>query len=400
MQLSLNLYQSMALAVGVFYLGAFLKSKIRVFQTYCIPSPVIGGIIFAICNLLLYQSGMLELTVDTTLQSVFMNLFFTSVGFTAGFSMLKKGGKALIVFLVAVALLIIVQDVAGALLCSVFELDPLLGLALGSMPLTGGHGTSTAFAPLLVDLGVENALTVAVAAATYGLVAGNVIGNPLAHRRIKKLHLSSQDASAVNEEALRELQKNTQGDARLDAGRGTLALSLLFVATGIGTLISMVFDLFNITLASYVGAMIVGIIIRNVIGTKFGLDLPIQEIDTIGNISLNIFLALAMMGLQLYQLADLAGPMVVILLIQTVLTGLFVYFVTFNMMGRDYDAAVLMTGHCGFAMGATPNAMANMDALTKTFGPSEKAYLIIPVCGGFFTDIINALLLTFFMNIL
>ena len=177
-------------------------------------------------------------------------------------------------------------------------------------------------------------------------------------------------------------------------------LSLLFVATGIGTLISMVFDLFNITLASYVGAMIVGIIIRNVIGTKFGLDLPIQEIDTIGNISLNFFLALAMMGLQLYQLADLAGPMVVILLIQTVLTGLFVYFVTFNMMGRDYDAAVLMTGHCGFGMGATPNAMANMDALTKTFGPSEKAYLIIPVCGGFFTDIINALLLTFFMNIL
>ena len=361
MQLSLNLYQSMALAVGVFYLGAFLKSKISIFRTYCIPSPVIGGIIFAIVNLLCYQSGVLELTVDTTLQSVFMNLFFTSVGFTAGFSMLKKGGKALIVFLVAVALLIIVQDVAGALLCSVFELDPLLGLALGSMPLTGGHGTSTAFAPLLVDLGVENALTVAVAAATYGLVAGNVIGNPLAHRRIKKLHLSSQDASAVNEEALRELQKNTQGDARLDAGRGTLALSLLFVATGIGTLISMVFDLFNITLASYVGAM---------------------------------------MGLQLYQLADLAGPMVVILLIQTVLTGLFVYFVTFNMMGRDYDAAVLMTGHCGFGMGATPNAMANMDALTKTFGPSEKAYLIIPVCGGFFTDIINALLLTFFMNIL
>ena len=400
MQLSLNLYQSMALAVGVFYLGAFLKSKISIFRTYCIPSPVIGGIIFAIVNLLCYQSGVLELTVDTTLQSVFMNLFFTSVGFTAGFSMLKKGGKALIIFLVAVALLIIVQDAAGAALCNVFGLDPLLGLALGSMPLTGGHGTSTAFAPLLVDLGVENALTVAVAAATYGLVAGNVIGNPLARRRIQKLHLSSQDASAVDEEALRELQKNTQGDARLDAGRGTLALSLLFVATGLGTLISMAFDMFNITLASYVGAMIVGIIIRNVIGDRFGLDLPIQEIETIGSISLNFFLALAMMGMQLYQLADLAGPMVAILLIQTVLTGLFVYFITFNMMGRDYDAAVLMTGHCGFGMGATPNAMANMDALTKTFGPSAKAYLIIPGCGGVFTDIVNSLLLTLFMNIL
>lgn len=400
MELSLDLYQSMALAVAVFYLGALLKSRVQIFQTYCIPSPVIGGIIFAILNLLVYQSGVLNLTVDTTLQSVFMNLFFTSVGFTAGFSMLKKGGKALIVFLVAVALLICIQNVAGALLCKAFGLEPLLGLALGSMPLTGGHGTSTAFAPQLQDLGISNALTVSVAAATYGLVAGNIIGNPLARRRIKKLRLSSQNAATVDQEALRELQKNTQGTAKLDVKRGTLALSLLFVATGIGTLISMLFDKFHITLASYVGAMVVGIIIRNVIGDRLNLDLPIQEIETIGSMSLNFFLALAMMGMQLYQLADLAGPMVAILLIQTVLTGLFVYFITFNIMGRDYDAAVLTAGHCGFGMGATPNAMANMDALTKVFGPSEKAYLIIPVCGGFFTDIVNSLLLTFFINIL
>ena len=178
MSLSLNLYQSMALAVAIFYFGAFLKSKISVFRTYCIPSPVIGGIIYAIVNLILYQTGVLQLSVDTTLQSVFMNVFFTSVGFTAGFGMLKKGGKSLIVFLVAVSILIGIQDVAGAALCKVFGLQPLLGLALGSMPLTGGHGTTTAFAPLLESMGVQNALTVGVAAATYGLVAGNVIGNP------------------------------------------------------------------------------------------------------------------------------------------------------------------------------------------------------------------------------
>lgn len=381
MSLSLNLYQSMALAVAIFYFGAFLKSKISVFRTYCIPSPVIGGIIYAIVNLILYQTGVLQLSVDTTLQNVFMNVFFTSVGFTAGFGMLKKGGKSLIVFLVAVCILIGIQDVAGAALCNVFGLQPLLGLALGSMPLTGGHGTTTAFAPLLESMGVQNALTVGVAAATYGLVAGNVIGNPLARRRIKKLGLSSSDAAQVDHEALLELKKNTEGTAKLDVDRGTLALALIF-------------------LASYVGSMIIGIIIRNAICDKFDLDLPVQEIETIGSISLNFFLALAMMGMQLWQLADLAGPMVAILLIQTVLTGLFVYFVTFNMMGRDYDAAVLSAGHCGFGMGATPNAMANMDALTKVFGPSEKAYLIIPVCGGFFTDIVNSLILTFFMNVL
>ena len=400
MELSLNLYQSMAVAVAVFYIGAFLKSKVQVFRTYCIPSPVIGGILYAIINLILYSTGILVLTIDVSLKDVFMNIFFTSVGFTAGFGMLKKGGKSLMIFLIAVALLICVQDVVGALLCSVFGLDPLLGLALGSMPLTGGHGTSTAFAPILVEeYGISNALTVAVAAATYGLVAGNIIGNPLARRRIRKLGLSSADASSVNQEALLELKKNTEGGARLDVGRRTLALALLFVATGIGTLFSMLFDKFGITLASYVGAMIVGILIRNFCDRKH-LDLPVQEIETIGSISLNFFLALAMMGVNLYELAELAIPMIVILLVQTVLTGLFVYFVTFNILGRDYDAAVLLSGHAGFGMGATPNAMANMDSLTQRFGPSEKAYLIIPVCGGFFTDIVNALLLTGFMNIL
>ena len=278
MSLSLNLYQSMALAVAVFYLGTLLKKKIKVFQTYCIPSPVIGGVIYAILNLVLYQTGVLNLGIDTTLQSVFMNVFFCSVGFTAGFSMLKKGGKSLIVFLVAVCILIGIQDVVGAALCKVFGLQPLLGLALGSMPLTGGHGTTTAFAPLLESMGVQNALTVGVAAATYGLVAGNVIGNPLARRRIKKLYLDASAASGVDHEALLELEKNT-ADAKLDVDRGTLALALIFLACGPGTLISMLFDKFNITLASYVGSMIIGIIIRNAICDKFDLDLPVQEIS-------------------------------------------------------------------------------------------------------------------------
>lgn len=399
MKLALNLYQSMALAVVVFYLGVYLKSKVKVFKTYCIPAPVIGGIIFALVNLFLYQGKILNLTIDTSLQSVFMNLFFTSVGFTAGFGMLKKGGKSLFIFLGAVCLLICAQNVLGAILCKSFGLPPLLGLALGSMPLTGGHGTSTAFAPLLENLGINNAMTVAIAAATYGLVAGNVIGNPLARRRIEKLHLSSANSSSVSAEALAELKKNTSNDVSLDAGRGTLGLALLFIATGLGTLVSMGFNKLHITLASYVGAMIIGIVIRNTCDHKH-ISIPVKEIEVIGSIALNFFLALAMMGMKLYQLASLAVPMIVILLCQTILTGLFVYFITFNMLGRDYDAAVLSSGHCGFGMGATPNAMANMDSLTNTYGPSEKAYLIIPVCGGFFTDIVNALLLTFFMNVL
>ncbi len=397
MQLALNLYQSMALAVGIFYLGSLLKKHCYIFQKYCIPSPVIGGIIFALVNLCFHMSKLLSLMIDTSLQGVFMNMFFTSVGFTAGFGMLKKGGRSLVAFMVSMTLLIIVQNSVGILLCKIFNLNSLLGLALGSLPLTGGHGTSAAFGPLLESIGVTNATTVAVAAATYGLVAGNIIGNPLARKRILDLHLDST-VSSENNAGIRQVKPSTLSHI-LDPEKGTIALSLIFVALGAGTLISMMLQKAQITIASYVGAMIVGIIIRNILESK-GYSLPIQEISVIGSISLNFFLALAMMGLKLHELASLAIPMIVILLVQTFLTGLFVYFITFRLCGGDYDAAVLVTGHCGFGLGATPNAMANMDSLTKTFGPSEKAYLIIPVCGGFFSDIINTLLVTLFINLL
>ncbi len=399
MTLSLNLYQTMALAVGVYYLGAFLKSRIQAFRTYCIPVPVIGGVLFAVLNLIFHQTNLLDLHIDTVLQPVFMNVFFTSIGFTASFAMLKKGGKSLLIFLIVVTLLVFLQNLFGAFLCREFGLHPLLGLALGSIPLTGGHGTSTAFGPMLEQMGVANAMTVAVAAATYGLVAGNVFGNPMMRRRIKKLKLSGEGAAAVDHEALLELEKNTVNNSRLDVERGTLALALLFLANGVGTLITALFSMFNIGMAVYVGSMIVGIIIRNYCDRR-NFELPIQEIETIGSISLNFFLVLAMLGIQLHQLADLAGPMVAILLLQTLMAGLFVYFITFNVMGHDYDAAVLSSGHFGFCMGATPNAMANMDALSKAYGPSDKAYLLVPICGGFFIDIVNALILTLFMNIL
>ena len=400
-EFTLDMYQTAGVAMLLFVLGRFLTTRIEFLKRCCIPAPVVGGLIFAIVHLVLYSCGVVQLSFDDNVKSFFMTLFFTSVGYTACFRLLKKGGKKVFTFLIIAIVMVCLQDVVGAALAKVFGWDMRLGLCTGSIPMVGGHGTAGSYGPLMENkLGIAGANVLAIAAATYGLVAGNVIGNPLARRRIKKLGLSSSDAAQVDHEALLELKKNTEGTAKLDVDRGTLALALIFLACGPGTLISMLFDKFNITLASYVGSMIIGIIIRNAICDKFDLDLPVQEIETIGSISLNFFLALAMMGMQLWQLADLAGPMVAILLIQTVLTGLFVYFVTFNMMGRDYDAAVLSAGHCGFGMGATPNAMANMDALTKVFGPSEKAYLIIPVCGGFFTDIVNSLILTFFMNVL
>lgn len=399
MELNLDLYQTMALAVVVYYLGSFLRSKVKLFRDYCIPAPVIGGIIFALVNLVLYETGIVTLGLDTSLQSTFMNIFFTSVGFSASISVVKRGGKALLVFIVCIAILGIVQTMVGAGLCQAFGIDRQLGIALGTMSLTGGHGTSAAFAPLLEEKGIANATTVAVAAATWGLVAGNAFGNPIARRRIQKMNLAQARTDVNAGDPVADAIVSAAEQPKLDAGRGILALSLLFVAMGIGTLFSLLFAKLGITFASYVGALIVGIIIRNICDSR-GVEIPVTDINVIGTISLSFFLVLAMMGLKLYQLADLAVPMIVILLVQTVISALVVYFVTFGLMGRDYDAAVLTTGHYGFGMGATPNAMANMDALTSTYGPSEKAYLIIPICGGFLTDIVNVFLITFFMGVL
>ena len=404
MSLSLNLYQSMALAVAIFYFGAFLKSKISVFRTYCIPSPVIGGIIYAIVNLILYQTGVLQLSVDTTLQSVFMNVFFTSVGFTAGFGMLKKGGKSLIVFLVAVCILIGIQDVVGAALCKVFGLQPLLGLALGSMPLTGGHGTTTAFAPLLESMGVQNALTVGVAAATYGLVAGSLMGGPTARSIIQRYNLTSTENDSEVMELSDETAEEKARAERVDTDSFTNAAILLIVASGIGTLLTALFNAikigpFTFTFPTYIGAMVIAAIIRNFCDSK-RIILPSTAIDIWGSVSLSIFLAIALMTLKLWQLASLAVPMVVMLLAQTVLMFFFARFVVFNVMGRDYEAAVMTSAFCGFGMGATPNAMANMQVLTKRYGPAPQAYFIVPLVGSLFIDFCNGIIITGFMNIL
>lgn len=399
MKLSLNLYLTMALAVLFFYLGEFLKKKVQFFRTYCIPSPVIGGLIFALLQFGFYEAGILELTLDSSLQAVFMNLFFTSVGFGASLAMVKKGGKTLVIFLICVALLICIQNVVGVVMCQFFGLDSLLGLCVGSIPLTGGHGNCGAFGPLLEDMGVQSAFTVAVASATYGLIAGNLIGNPIARRLILKNHLTEHNSGKVNAEAQAELEKNSALTHVLDPVKGTSGLALLFIALGGGIFVTMAFKAAHITVATYCGAMICGILIRNFCEASH-IELPIQEISTIGNVSLNFFLILAMMSLKLQQLVGLALPMIIILLVQTIIVALFTTYVTFNACGRDYDAAVLVAGHCGFGMGATPNAMANMDALTKTFGPTQKAYLIVPITGGFFSDIMIALFVTIAINIL
>lgn len=395
MDITLDMYQTVAVAVVVLMIGNFLKKKISFLQKFCIPSPVIGGLLFAIFTLILYATGIAVIDFDDTLKEVCMVLFFTSVGFQANFKVLKSGGKALIVFLVLVVALIIGQNFASIGLANVLGLDSLTGMTTGSIPMIGGHGTAGAFGPVLEDFGVSGATTVCTAAATFGLIAGSLMGGPIGNRLIKKHNLldtikTEDDSFLVEEEEKHERHFSMYAPAVFQ----------LIIAVGIGTIVSELLSLTGMTFPIYIGAMIVAAIMRNIGEYTGKITIHMGEINDLGGICLSLFLGIAMITLKLWQLADLALPLVILLAGQTVLMFLFAYFVVYNIMGRDYDAAVIAAGTCGFGMGATPNAMANMQAICDKYAPSVKAYLIIPIVGSLFADFLNSLTITFFINLL
>lgn len=395
MDITLDMYQTVAVAVVVLMIGNFLKKKISFLQRFCIPSPVIGGLLFAIFTLILYATGIAVIDFDDTLKEVCMVLFFTSVGFQANLKVLKSGGKALIVFLVLVVALIIGQNFASIGLANVLGLDSLTGMTTGSIPMIGGHGTAGAFGPVLEDFGVSGATTVCTAAATFGLIAGSLMGGPIGNRLIKKHNLldtikTEDDSFLVEEEEKHERHFSMYAPAVFQ----------LIIAVGIGTIVSELLSLTGMTFPIYIGAMIVAAIMRNIGEYTGKITIHMGEINDLGGICLSLFLGIAMITLKLWQLADLALPLVILLAGQSVLMFLFAYFVVYNIMGRDYDAAVIAAGTCGFGMGATPNAMANMQAICDKYAPSVKAYLIIPIVGSLFADFLNSLTITFFINLL
>lgn len=393
--LHFDMYQTLAVAVGVLFLGGFLKQKIKLLEHFCIPSPVIGGMLFALLSLGLYMTGVVEFDFDETLKTVCMVIFFTSVGFQANLRILKSGGLSLVIFLVCVITLILGQNFIAIGVAKLMGLDPLIGLCTGSIPMVGGHGTSGAFGPVLEDLGVSGATTLCTAAATFGLVAGSLMGGPLGRRLIVK-HDLLKTAVAEDETPLVEEEEKKHRSVSMYAP----AAYQIAIAMGLGTVVSWLLSKTGMTFPIYIGAMIIAAVMRNISEFTGKFDIHIGEINDIGGICLSMFLGIAMITLKLWQLAELALPLVVLLLVQVVFMGLFTYFVVYNVMGRNYDAAVLASGTCGFGMGATPNAMANMQVLTEKFAPSVKAYILVPIIGSMFADFLNSLCVTFFINLL
>lgn len=407
-QIALNMYQTAAIAMMLFVLGRFLTNRVEFLRKCCIPAPVVGGLIFALTHLALRMAGVVEFTFDSNVKDFFMTLFFTSVGYTACFRLLKKGGKKVITFLIVAIIMVCLQNVVSSILAGVFDWDLRLGLCTGSIPMVGGHGTAGSYGPMMEnDLGIARANVIAIAAATYGLVAGSLMGGPTARGIINKYNLKSTESGTGVE--LDDMSAADREKAeRVDVDAFTNAAILLIVAAGLGTLLTAALNNiqidignfhFKFTFPTYIGAMLIAAVIRNFCDAKH-IVLPSRALDLWGNVSLSIFLAIALMSVALWQLAEVAGPMIVMLVAQTVLMFFFARFVVYNIMGHDYEAAVMTAAFCGFGMGATPNAMANMQAVTKRYGPAPQAYFIVPLVGSLFIDFFNGLIITGFLNVL
>ncbi|MCH3951709.1 MAG: sodium/glutamate symporter [Acidaminococcus sp.] len=398
MTLALNSYQTMAVGIFLYYLGKYLKARIKPFRTYCIPNPVIGGLIFALLNLALHQSGIGVVKLDTAQQSFFMNMFFTSIGFTASIALLKKGGRDVLILTIICAILIICQDIIGTSLAKVFGLHPLLGLCAGSIPLVGGHGTSGAFGPLFESMGVARANTVAIAMATFGLIAGSLMGGPIATKLIRKYNLKSHEEEVVE---VQEQASSMEEKAVIPMvpEKFMAATGEILLAMGVGTILANFFKSVGLVFPGYISSMIIAAIIRNLSDINKNIEVPLPEIQTVGDVGLNIFLSMALMSMRIWELFDIAGALSMIAVAQIVLMALFTYYVVFNAMGRNYDAAVEVSAVCGFGMGATPNAMANMSAVTSVFGPSTRAFFCVPLVGAMFIDFVNSSIIMVFVNI-
>lgn len=406
-QIALNMYQTAAIAMMLFVLGRFLTNRVEFLKKCCIPAPVVGGLIFAIVHLCLYLGGVVEFTFDSNVKDFFMTLFFTSVGYTACFRLLKKGGKKVITFLLVAIVMVCLQNVLSSILAGVFGWDLRLGLCTGSIPMVGGHGTAGSYGPLMEGMGIESANVIAIAAATYGLVAGSLMGGPTARGIINKYNLKSTESETgveLNDMSAADREKAE----RVDVDSFTNAAILLIVAAGLGTLLTAALNgieinignfHFSFTFPTYIGAMLIAAVIRNFCDAKH-IVMPSRALDLWGNVSLSIFLAIALMSVALWQLASVAVAMIAMLAAQTILMYFYARFVVYNIMGRDYEAAVMTAAFCGFGMGATPNAMANMQAVTKRYGPAPQAYFVVPLVGSLFIDFFNGLIITGFLNIL
>ena len=407
--LALDLINTVAFGGLVLFGGHAIRRIVPPLARYNVPAPVIGGLLVAAALSVLRMRGIDALSFDTRLQTPLMIAFFTTIGFGASVTLLRVGGPQVLLFAVLCTVLALLQNAIGAGVAALLGYPPLFGVLNGSVTLTGGPATGLAFAPLFEQAGIAGASTVAVAAAMVGIVSGGLIGGPIGTLLVGRLPSTSVrrraaeapvagTAEHIVEEALGEPPNSAPKGEDSESYAILKALVVIMTAMWVGSWVSGRLEALGVTLPAYIGAMLVASVIRNVDDLSGIVGLSQRTIDDLGNVALSLFLVLALMTLRLWELAGIALPMIVILVAQIALIAI-VCWPIFRLMGRDYDAAVMTGGLCGFMLGTTANAMANMDALTSRYGPAPRAYLVVPMVGAFFIDFVNAVLITACLNL-
>lgn len=393
LEISLNVYYTIALAIVVLMVGDFIKKHAEVLRRFCIPTPVIGGVLFALLITILNMSGVCKVSLNSSFNEFFSLLFYAGIGYTASWKLLKRGGPQVILFLILSSVLVVLQNGLGVIVCKLMNVDPLVGLACGSIPMVGGNGTAATWGPTLEKAGLAAGTTVATAAATFGLVAGALLGGPIGRFLIERNQLTP-NPDVTNMKFGSSEEKIPVNEKRL-----TAAAYQVLITIGIGALVSAILEKTGLDFPASVGAMVAAAILRNIADHTDKFDLKLPELSMISNISLLVFLALSMMTMKLWQLIDLALPMLVILGAQMVLIALFGIFVTFRIMGKNFDAAVMTVGQTGFGLGAVPTAMANMQVIDAKYGSSPSAFFIVPLVGSLFINLVNTGIITVFLNL-
>lgn len=399
MEYVLNPRQTIIMAILVLFLGKYLTRKLAFFREYNIPEPVTGGVLISVLMALVFYLVDFQLVFNLQGRDTFLLIFFTSIGLSSRLATLMAGGRALLIMLGLAVVFLFIQNITGLLVAFVTGSTLQMGILSGSVSLSGGHGTAIAWAPTFIEqYGISNALELGIACATFGLVLGGVLGGPIARYLITKYKLESSSKEHITVGIPQQ-----DSDSTITVNSVLNALLILCIAIGMGIHLNMLFDYLGFKLPLFVSCLLSGIILTNTAPPMFkNLRWPTgtPTLALISDLSLGLFLSMSMMSLQLWKLADLAGPLVLLLVAQVITISLFVIFVVFRLLGKNYDAAVMSAGYTGMALGATPTAIANMTAVAEKFGASPQAFLVIPLVGAFFVDVANAFVIKLLLAIL
>lgn len=401
--ISFDVYATIVIACLTLLLGRVVVAKIPLLDRFTIPSPVAGGLIIAFTILILKTVFDFEIKFDTALQTPLMLMFFATIGLNANFKSLLSGGVSLLIFLFVVIIFLLIQSGVGIGLAKALGIDPLMGLLAGSVTLAGGHGTGAAWGEVFSkDYGFTNATEIAMACATFGLVLGGLVGGPVARMLLRKRQMNL-DTTIMGKDQDKEASdditafEQPRASRRITSNALIETITMILISITLGTIISDALNGTKFALPTFVCVLFVGVIINNILSLISDQIIFERSVSIVGNVSLSLFLAMALMSLKLWELKSLAIPMIIILAVQAIIMALYAVFITYNVMGRGLDGAVFAAGHCGFGLGATPTAIANMQAVTERFGPSTKAFLVVPMVGAFFIDIVNAIIIKLYL---